>query len=88
MVYFQKLFETIIDHMANFTVNEGLFEVVHSQLKKNYYNQFIKPNRLVKYVIDLLHCYFHFCNFSAIKSIFCSQFPRDCGLVLIILMHI
>ncbi|XP_078657543.1 nardilysin-like isoform X2 [Branchiostoma floridae x Branchiostoma belcheri] len=42
------LFETIVDHMADFGVTEEMFDAVKTQLRRSYYNHVIKPMQLVR----------------------------------------
>ena len=44
------LLETILSHIKNFEVNftEDVFNAVREQIKKEYYNNFIKPDKLVR----------------------------------------
>ena len=44
------LLDTILKHFSEFEEHfkENFFEAVRDQLKKNYYNNFIKPSKLVK----------------------------------------
>ena len=44
------LLDTILSHIKNFKDNfdQDFFEAVKDQVKKNYYNTFIKPDTLVK----------------------------------------
>jgi len=42
------LFETILDHIANFDVAEPLFDAVKTNVSKTYYNTFIKPSKLCR----------------------------------------
>ena len=50
-VCLQKLFQTIVDYIDNFDVSEELFHTLNEQLKKKYYNSFIKPDKLARLVI-------------------------------------
>ena len=42
------LLDTILDHLKNFEANfkSDFFQAVRDQMKKNYYNRFIKPGKL------------------------------------------
>uniref|UniRef100_A0A2R5LLC9 Putative secreted/periplasmic zn-dependent peptidase n=1 Tax=Ornithodoros turicata TaxID=34597 RepID=A0A2R5LLC9_9ACAR len=40
------LFDVILDHLANFEVQEDLFENLKKHLHKHYYNEFMKPSKL------------------------------------------
>lgn len=42
------LFETILDHIANFDVTDALFDAVKTHLSETYYNDFIKPSKLCR----------------------------------------
>ncbi|KAK2169696.1 hypothetical protein NP493_1179g00008 [Ridgeia piscesae] len=42
-----KLFETIIDYIASFTVTDDMFEAMKEQLQKTYSNSYLRPSRLV-----------------------------------------
>ncbi|XP_078353430.1 nardilysin-like [Oculina patagonica] len=44
------LFETVVDHMANFTVSTQTFEMVKRKLMRSYRNTIIKPQKLVRSV--------------------------------------
>ncbi|KAK7889402.1 hypothetical protein WMY93_024962 [Mugilogobius chulae] len=44
------LLKLIVSHLANFTSDSSVFEVFCEQLKKVYYNQLLKPERLGKEV--------------------------------------
>ena len=46
----QKLFETIIDYIASFSVTNKMFEAMKEQLQKAYNNSYLRPSRLVTYV--------------------------------------
>ncbi|XP_067935515.1 nardilysin-like isoform X2 [Watersipora subatra] len=41
-----KLFETIVDHISNFDLSSDVFHALKEQLKKNYFNRFIKCEKL------------------------------------------
>ena len=47
-ISFQKLFKTIVDFVANFTVPAEVFEAEKDHLKKTYYNEFINPDKLTR----------------------------------------
>lgn len=46
----QLLLKLIVDHLANFSAEPGVFSMFSEQLKKTYFNILIKPERLGKYV--------------------------------------
>lgn len=47
---FQLLLKLIVDHLAEFSAEPGVFTMFSEQLKKTYFNILIKPERLGKYV--------------------------------------
>lgn len=47
---FQLLLKLIVDQLADFTAEPGVFHMFSEQLKKTYFNILIKPERLGKYV--------------------------------------
>ena len=49
----QKLFETIIEYIASFSVTNKMFEAMKEQLQKAYNNSYLRPSRLVTYVHEL-----------------------------------
>ncbi|TMS19969.1 Nardilysin [Larimichthys crocea] len=55
---FQLLLKLIVDHLAEFTAEPGVFTMFSEQLKKTYFNILIKPERLGKDVrlLILEHC--------------------------------
>jgi nardilysin len=42
------LLNLIVDHLADFTAEPGVFNMFAEQLKKTYFNILIKPERLGK----------------------------------------
>ena len=42
------LLDTILSHFDKFKIDNDMFKAVRDQVKKNYYNNFIKPQKLVK----------------------------------------
>ena len=74
----QKLFETIIDYIASFSVTNKMFEAMKEQLQKAYNNSYLRPSRLVTYVYKLVTLSCRFipfnwpvilcCNLSASRS--------------------
>lgn len=55
---FQLLLKLIVDHLAEFTAEPGVFTMFSEQLKKTYFNILIKPERLGKYVTLTLSSWF------------------------------
>uniref|UniRef100_A0A4W6D344 Nardilysin b (N-arginine dibasic convertase) n=1 Tax=Lates calcarifer TaxID=8187 RepID=A0A4W6D344_LATCA len=55
---FQLLLRLIVDHLADFSAEPGVFTMFSEQLKKTYFNILIKPERLGKDVrlLILEHC--------------------------------
>ncbi len=45
-MFLQKLFETVVEHIAEFSVDEDLLETLKSQQRRVYYNKAIKPRDL------------------------------------------
>lgn len=52
---FQLLLRLIVDHLADFSAEPGVFTMFSEQLKKTYFNILIKPERLGKYVSQSSH---------------------------------
>ena len=52
-VWFQLLFNLIVDHLADFSAAPDVFAMFAEQLKKTYFNILIKPEKLGKYVRHL-----------------------------------
>jgi hypothetical protein len=50
-VCYQRLFHTVIDHIAQFTVTNEQFDVVKRDMEAIYLNQSMKPEKLNKLVI-------------------------------------
>lgn len=53
-VHLQLLLKLIVDHLAEFSAEPGVFAMFSEQLKKTYFNILIKPERLGKYVSHTL----------------------------------
>lgn len=43
-----RLFETVIDYIADFSCNEDVFDALMDQQKRVYHNTYIKPNRMAQ----------------------------------------
>ena len=45
----QLLLELLVDHLADFIVEEEVFSMFFQQMKKTYFNILINPERLARY---------------------------------------